>query len=210
MSLAAVLLAAGGSTRLGRPKQLLELNGETLVRRSARLAQEAGFDPVLVVLGARADDITPALEGLALTVIRNEGWEEGMASSIRAGISALPEAVSGAVFLLCDQPAMDLGLLQRLRNAFEEDPSRPKACAYGGSAGIPAIFPRSDFGALTALHGDKGAKTLLGEADLVPFPGGESDLDTPEDLERWLISCRVQKDENSPRRHREGTESTEK
>ena len=186
MNLAAILLAAGGSTRLGRPKQLLELEGEPMVRRCARLAMEAGFDPVLVVLGAGAEEIEPALAGLWVSVLHNAGWSEGLASSIRVGVAAVPGDRAGAAILLCDQPALSLGLLLDLRLAFESEASRPVACAYGGSAGIPAIFPRGDFRALAVLKGDRGAKALLGEARTVPFPGGEADLDTPEDMERHL------------------------
>jgi CTP:molybdopterin cytidylyltransferase MocA len=186
MRLAAVVLAAGGSARLGRPKQLLEIGGETLVRRAARLALEAGFDPVLVVLGAQAREIAQALEGLALTILENRGWEEGLASSIRAGVAALPQSVEGAAFLLCDQPALELGVLRDLRRTFEADPSRPAGCAYAASVGIPALFPRSYFQALAELGGDKGAKGLLREASLVAFPAGQTDLDTPEDVEGWL------------------------
>lgn len=186
MKIAAVLLAAGASRRLGHPKQLLQLDGEALVRRAARLALEAGFQPVLVVLGAHASVISPSLEGLAVTLLQNGGWEEGLASSIRVGVAALPGDAAGAAFLVCDQPALDLDLLLDLRRRFVEDPSRPAACAYGGSAGIPAVFPRADFATLSSLQGDTGAKALLGGATRIPFPGGAADLDRPEDVEQNL------------------------
>lgn len=186
MKLAAVLLAAGGSTRLGRPKQLLEFQGETLVRRAAHCALEAGFAPLHVVLGARAEEVSGALEGLDLNILRNEAWEEGLASSIRTGVAALPVDAAGALLLVCDQPALHAGLLRSLGELFRADPSRPSACAYGGSAGIPAILPRDHFPALLALKGDRGAKALLGDAQLLPFPGGEADVDTPADAEKLL------------------------
>jgi molybdenum cofactor cytidylyltransferase len=184
--LGAILLAAGGSTRLGRPKQLLELEGEVLLRRAARFALEAGFSPLHVVLGARAGEVAGALVGLDVTILRNEAWEEGLASSIRTGVAALPEDVDGTLLLVCDQPALDAALLRSLGGLFHGDPSRPAACAYGGSAGIPAILPRSHFHALLALKGDRGAKALLGDARLLPFPGGDEDVDTPADAARLL------------------------
>jgi molybdenum cofactor cytidylyltransferase len=188
----AVLLAAGASRRLGAPKQLAEISGETLVRRAARAALEAGCAPVVVVLGAEGDAVEDALRGLPLERVRNEAWREGMASSLRAGLAALEAAAPeghGALLLLVDQPAVDAALLRRLLARFAEGGgARIAACAYGGGHGAPAIFPRSLFPALAALRGDRGAKALLAarRAELlaVDFPAGELDVDTAEDLER--------------------------
>jgi len=190
--IAAVLLAAGASRRFGRPKQLAELGGEPLVRRAARAALAAGCDPVVVVLGAQAGAVAGALAGLPLTQLRNEAWEEGMAGSLRAGLAAADEAAPaarGALLLVADQPAVDAALLGRLLARFEEGgAARPVACAYGGSHGVPAILPRSLFPELAALRGDRGAKAVLAahRAELleVPFPDGELDVDTEEDLAR--------------------------
>lgn len=186
MSVAAVLLAAGASRRLGRPKQLVAFAGEAMVRRAARLCLEAGLDPVLVVLGCAADEVAAALEGLAVSTVGNPGWEEGMAASLRAGVAAVPPGCPAAVLLPCDQPALSSGLLAALVQAHRADPAATVACAYGGGVGVPALFPRSRFAEFKALRGDRGAKALLAGAAAVPFPGGEVDLDTPEDLESLL------------------------
>jgi CTP:molybdopterin cytidylyltransferase MocA len=186
MNPAAVILAAGASVRLGRPKQLLEMVGETLIRRSARLCKEAGFDPVVVVLGSSAAEVAAALDGLAVSCLINAGWTEGMASSIRIGIGSLPEKTSGVLLLPCDQPALSLHLLREFRKVHESSPGTTLASCYGGGAGIPALFPRQRFPELELLQGDRGAKGLVGDAVLLSFPGGELDFDTPEDVEAWL------------------------
>ena len=110
-----------------------------------------------------------------------------MASSIRAGIAALPPDSEGVIILTVDQPSVDADLLQRLLALAAEGPARPVACAYGGSLGIPAILPRRLFPDLLALRGDRGAKAILLRegANALPFPDGEADLDTPEDIDRF-------------------------
>jgi len=186
MSPAAVLLAAGASLRLGRPKQLLELNGESLVRRSARLCLEAGFDPVVVVLGCSAEEMAPALAGLAVSCLVNNDWPQGMASSIGVGVASLPEEASGVLLLPCDQPALSPELLREFGRLHGADPDAILASEYGGGAGVPALFPRRRFAELQGLRGDRGAKGLLGEAKRILFLGGEIDFDSPEDVEAWL------------------------
>jgi molybdenum cofactor cytidylyltransferase len=180
----AIILAAGASRRLGRPKQLVELEGESLLRRAARAAL-AGCAPVLVVVGSRAGDMTANLAGLPVTVIGNPAWEEGMASSIRAGIQALPPGAAGVLFMVCDQIAVDGALVRRLLEAWRDHPDAVIACGYAGTRGTPSIFPARSFPELLELQGDRGARGLLqGEAVVVPFPEGEADVDVPEDLPR--------------------------
>jgi molybdenum cofactor cytidylyltransferase len=124
--------------------------------------------------------------------VLNDGFEEGIASSIRAGVAAVgasTRSCDGVLLLLVDQPRVDAALLRRLLARFEEGGGeRIAACAYGGGVGAPAVFPRAHFDALAALRGDRGAKAVLqGERERVlevPFPGGALDLDTPEDLAR--------------------------
>lgn len=186
MNPAAIVLAAGGSRRLGRPKQLLELQGEALVRRAARLCLESGFDPVLVVLGSSAAEVEAALAGLTVRCVANPDWPEGMATSIRAGLKALPAGVGAVLLLPCDQPAVSADLLQRFRRAHAGSPGTTFASAYAGGAGIPALFPGSRFAELAGLRGDRGAKALLEGAELIPFAEGAFDIDTEEDLEAWL------------------------
>ncbi len=179
---AGLILAAGAGRRMGGPKALVTVDGETLLRRAAQSALEAGCSPVVAVVGLWE----PGLGDLAVHRVVNGEAKEGMASSIRVGIAALPEEVQAVLILTVDQPAVDGPLLKRLLILAAEDPLRPVACAYGGTLGIPAVLPRRLFPDLLALSGDRGAKAILlrEQAAALVFPGGEADLDTPEDLER--------------------------
>ncbi|HUL61253.1 MAG TPA: nucleotidyltransferase family protein [Anaeromyxobacteraceae bacterium] len=184
----AVVLAAGGSTRLGRPKQLLVLGGEPLVRRAARAALEAGLSPVVVVVGAAADGVRAAIAGLPVAAVENAGWAEGIGSSIRAGIAALARAgAPAAAVVLCDQPRLDAAHLARLAATWRAG-AAIAASAYGGARGVPAVFDASVFGELASLAGDRGARAVISRDPArvaeVPFPGGEEDVDRPEDWER--------------------------
>jgi molybdenum cofactor cytidylyltransferase len=178
VSVAAVVLAAGSSSRLGEPKQLVRLGGENLLERAVRVACEAGCAPVVVVLGAGAEMIRSQCSMGDARVLVNEGWEEGMASSIRLGMGIL-EDVEGVVLMTCDQPAVTVGHLSRLMVGDEV-----KASRYAGRNGIPAFFPAGVFGDLMELRGDKGARELLVGAGFVELEGGELDLDTRGDLEQ--------------------------
>lgn len=185
MSVAAILLAAGASRRMGQLKQLMALDGETLVHRVARAALQAGCDPMLVVLGHEAEAVGAALFGLPCTQVANSAWKEGMASSIRAGIRAVPQTAVAALVLACDQPAVDADFLRSLMKAQSLEPGRIAAAAYGGAMGIPALFPRRCFEDLERLTGDRGARALLEEDDVLTLPllGGQMDIDTLLDYE---------------------------
>ncbi len=177
--MAAVILAAGASRRLGEPKQLVRLGGETLLERSVRIAFEAGCHPVIVVLGASSAAILSQSVLGPAQVVLNPIWEEGMASSIRVGVEALPPETGAVILLACDQPAVTAGHLGRLAS---EAPGEPVASAYAGRHGVPAYFPVSNFKELLQLRGDQGARHLLAAARTLPLPGGEIDVDTPESL----------------------------
>jgi len=167
---------------MGGPKALLRVGDETLLRRMARVALEAGCAPVLAVVG----DWAPGLDDLAVQILVNTGAVEGMASSLRLGIAALPLETGAALLLTVDQPAVDAALLKSLLILAARDPHRPAACAYADTLGIPAVVPRRLFPELTALHGEQGAKPILLREGAValPFPEGAFDLDTPADLDR--------------------------
>jgi len=187
---AAIVLAAGASGRLGQPKQLLRHGGETMLARAVRLAGEAGAAPVIAVLGAEQERIRAAVVFGNAIVVVNSDWELGMATSIQAGLRAVDEhvpQVGGALILACDQPRLTAAHLEALLAAFAADSGLAiVASAYAGKTGVPAVFPRQVFAALHGLSGDQGARALLMEPPckliLLPFPGGEIDIDVPDDL----------------------------
>lgn len=181
MKCAAVVLAAGASRRLGTPKQLIRIGGETLLERTIRICCEAECEPIVVVLGAAADRITSACSLDQTTVVVNEAWQEGMASSIASGVSELEDGVEGCVIITCDMPAVSAHHLRTLRETGEMT-----ASAYSGRHGVPAYFPRSAFAQLAALSGDTGARDLLKACLTIPLAGGELDIDTPQDFERAI------------------------
>jgi molybdenum cofactor cytidylyltransferase len=189
-SVAAIVLAAGASRRLGQPKQLLMHGGETLLDRAIRLIGEAGAPPILVVLGADHERIRANVNMRRAIPVINDKWELGIATSIHAGLAALdaiaPEA-AGTVVMSCDQPRLTAEHLSALIGTFcaQSVPSIA-ASVYAGVRGIPAVFPRQAFADLLALSGDRGARALLASPPCpvieVDFHGGEIDIDTPEDL----------------------------
>jgi molybdenum cofactor cytidylyltransferase len=187
---AAIVLAAGVSSRLGQPKQLLMHGGETLLERTIRLANEAGAAPVITVLGANFAIIRASIGGTNSIHVINEHWEQGISTSIHAGLESLEDSApnaAGALILACDQARLTADHLRALIEAFaaQEEPSIA-ASAYAGVLGVPSVFPRMAFAGLRALRGDKGARSLLVHPPCpmiaVPFPGGEVDIDRPEDL----------------------------
>jgi molybdenum cofactor cytidylyltransferase len=189
----AVVLAAGSSSRMGRPKQILRYRGESLLRRAALAALGAGCGPVVVVTGAHAELSRRELEGLDVREVLNELWETGMASSVRAGVECLvgvsPD-VDAAVFILCDQPHVNAETVSGLVAAHRVTGRPVVASAYGGGFGVPALFGRELFGELSQLEGAAGAKRVIEmhapEAHFLSFPRGEVDLDTPDDLARLV------------------------
>jgi len=188
-SIGAIVLAAGGSRRLGFPKQLLTFRGSPLVARAAAAALDAGAHPVIVVLGADSDLAVPVLMGIdGITTVINEGWRSGVASSLTAGIAALLEHgdFDGFLVTLVDQPKIGAAALQRLIDAFD-DSHRIVASSYAETIGVPAIFGKEFADELLKLTGDTGAKQfLLDDTDrvtLVEMPEAEMDIDTVNDID---------------------------
>ena len=185
----AVVLAAGSSSRMGSPKQTLSYRCESLLRRAALAALGAGCRPVVVVTGAHAELSRRELDGLDVREVLNPLWETGMASSVRAGVEALIGAdAAAAVLLLCDQPHVTADIISGLVAAHRATGCPVVASAYGGGFGVPAVFGRPLFAELARLEGAAGAKQVIkrhaSEAHFLPFPGGEVDVDTPEDFSR--------------------------
>jgi molybdenum cofactor cytidylyltransferase len=175
---AALILAAGASRRLGRPKQTVLFHGESLLDRAVRLALDAGLTPVLVVVPEAAPFAKP-LRNLRCIVFENPAAGEGIASSIRTGIDeAMRLKVPGIVVMACDQPALTAVHLRALCDA----PEQTTGSAYAGRVGIPAYFPASSFPSLLTLTGDTGARDLLRQARPVTCEALSLDIDTDHDL----------------------------
>ena len=190
MSIVAIILAAGGSRRLGQPKQLLNCEGETLLNRAIRLAFDAGASPVLAVLGSEFEHILKSICAPGVIPVRNDQWRQGMGRSIAVGMRALsvcaPET-DGVLLMGCDQPRLTADHLRSLIDAFVSHGGPAiAASSYACVRAIPAIFPHETFGKLRALSEDKGARSIIEQAPLpvvaVEFAGGEVDIDAPEDL----------------------------
>ncbi len=186
-----LILAAGASVRMGRPKQLLEWAGEPMVRRMARIGMQVGCGPVWVVAGAHAEEVLTAIEDLPVESFFFPGWAEGMGASLRAGLAAMLQSrlsLEAALVLLVDQPLVDTAYLNQLVMHFRRSGMAITASAYAGTLGPPAIFSKDLFPELLLLEGEKGAKSLLhrhpGACFSVPFPSGAYDLDTPGDWEK--------------------------
>jgi molybdenum cofactor cytidylyltransferase len=188
---ALLLLAAGASTRLGRPKQLLPYHGRTLLRHAAETAVASGCTPIILVTGALHEALVAEVLDLPIQAIHNAEWEMGMASSIRAGLSALAETQPAAVLImLTDQPLVTPELLRELVARQRQTQAPIVAAAYGDTLGVPAIFAKAVFPELLQLQGQQGAGRLIASLGAavgrVPFPTGLLDVDTPADYAALL------------------------
>jgi molybdenum cofactor cytidylyltransferase len=183
----AILLAAGASSRLGSPKQLLNWHNRPLLAHSIGQAQAVLSERVIVVLGANSDAIQTAVDLSAVKIIANPDWQQGVASSIRAGVQALSDTATAALILLCDQPLINADHLQALLNVWQDNQHHIVASQYPNSVGVPALFPADYFPSLLALTGDKGAKALLTKfADkllTISLPEAELDIDNSADFD---------------------------
>lgn len=185
-----ILLAAGESRRMGSSKQLLILNGETLLRRAINEATKVKNAPLTVVLGARFEQHLSVVSDFPnIQVVTNPNWAEGIGSSIKAGLSSVAgESPDGVLFFVCDQPFLTAEHLINLITVFNEH-SGIVASSYGGVRGVPAVFPRNHYSVLLNLDNHEGARRVIeagiDEVISIDFPGGEIDLDTPDDVLRF-------------------------
>ena len=183
--LAAVVLAAGAAARFGSAKQLAELDGSSLVVRTVRALAPVCDAGVLVVTGAWHEAVTAALAAEPARCVYNPRWREGIAASLRQGIGALGGDVDAVLVALADQPGLGSPEYRALADAWRAAPQQPAAAVYHDQPGVPAIFPRSAWPGLARLHGDRGARAVLRDAqDLtrVAIPAAAWDVDEPADL----------------------------
>lgn len=186
---AGVVLAAGSSSRLGANKLLLTVGSETLVRRAARQALEAGLSPVVVVVGFQAELVLAALEGLPVEPVVNQDFASGMNGSVRAGIAQVPADCDAALIALADMPLVGSGMLAEMVTRFRAGREPLVISLYGDVQAPPTLYARSIFPALGAAPGEGSGRRVVGEqrdrAAVLHWPAALlADLDRPEDVER--------------------------
>jgi molybdenum cofactor cytidylyltransferase len=204
--IAGIVLAAGRSSRLGRPKQLLPVDGEPLIRQTLRHVLASSLDQVILVVGHEADEVRNAVAGLPVICVFNPDAAAGQSTSVRSGIAAVRPEVEAAVFILGDQPGLDPNVIDALIGAWRE--SRPPVVAplYADRMGNPVLFDRRVFPELVLLEGDAGARPVVrayqesGELQLVPIAGAAPpDVDTEADYEALITEMSTEPKRVTPR-----------
>jgi molybdenum cofactor cytidylyltransferase len=192
-NIGAVILAAGGSSRLGQPKPLIKYRGKTLLRGIIDATIEAGCSPIVVVTGSDDDKIDIELKQSGATIAQNQNWRRGIGTSIRAGVQRLIEIapkMDAILLLVCDQPFVGARIIKQLMARRRETKKEIVASSYGNTLGVPALFDRSCFAELLALDDESGAKKIiLSNRERVAefsFPDGKIDIDTAADYEKLL------------------------
>ena len=183
-----IILAAGSSSRLGQPKQLLVYKNKNLLQHAIDEATAINTGEVMVVVGAKNDEIVSKIYTKSVQIVHNENWSEGMSSSIRAGLSALLKEntfLASVIIMLCDQPFVSTQLLNEIYEAKRTNNKGIVACFYKETAGVPALFASKYFAQLLSLQGNEGAKKIVmmngDDVATIPFPLGETDIDTMQD-----------------------------
>jgi molybdenum cofactor cytidylyltransferase len=185
----AIVLAAGAARRMGQLKQLLPFSGTTLLGHAIQQARQAAFERVVVVLGAEAGRVSEAIRPSSVETVTNESWQDGMGSSIAAGLAYLEatgDRLPAVAILLADQPFVRSEHLLALRELLDNTGLSVAAAEYSGKLGVPALFRRDKFSLLSGLPPDAGARHLLRHPDLpiarYPLEEAAVDIDTPADL----------------------------
>jgi molybdenum cofactor cytidylyltransferase len=185
-----VILAAGSSSRLGKPKQLLEFDGMNLLNHAIIEATNSNTCSVVVVLGDNADLIANKIDRDIAIIVKNENWDEGIASSVRLGIGTLLSqipSIDAVIFMTCDQPYISSSVLNELMIKYQQTGKPIVTSNYGEATGPPALFHKSFFPELMGLKGDVGARKIIqqhgDQVATVSFPQGKIDIDTKEDYE---------------------------
>lgn len=189
-----VLLAAGSSSRLGRPKQLLQYKGKSLLSKAIDIATAASVHPLVVVVGANVDSVIKEINATNVVVAINKKWAEGMATSIVCGLKALLQkhpTTDSVIFMMCDQPFVTTAFLKNLITTWQQTGKPIVASGYENTVGTPALFDKIFFDELLQLKGDTGARKLIqqhkDEVVTILFADGKIDIDTEEDYENLLI-----------------------
>lgn len=189
-----IILAAGASTRMGKPKQLLPYKGRSLLRHITEVAIASGSQPIIIVLGANAEIIKPEICQLPVQIVENLKWADGMSSSIQTGIkavNALRQKIEAVVITLCDQPFVSPQVIHQIIEAYRLTDKAIVASEYADTLGVPALFNHTFFSELTTLQQGEGAKQIIkkyiNQVTSVPFLQGKIDIDTPDDYEQLQI-----------------------
>jgi molybdenum cofactor cytidylyltransferase len=195
MDIGIIVLAAGSSSRMGRSKQLLEIDGQPLLCSCVNQALAVNPSHIVVVLGANEKPHRELLEKLPVKIVSNFYWKTGMGSSIKTGLNYLLQSGSeldAVILMVCDQPALTSEHLVKLIEKFQERKKAIIASSYSNSNGVPVLFGRSFFSNLLLLNDDQGAKKIVqqfpDQVDAVVFPKGSIDLDTEDDYQNFLKS----------------------
>ncbi len=187
---AAVILAAGGSSRFGNSKPLLLWRDKPFIRQVAETALQVGLDPVVVVTGYTADRVKAALDGLQVQVIYNPDWTSGQAMSVISGVSALPARIGAAIFLLADQPQVSPTIITALLERHRQSLAPIVAPLVQGKRANPVLFDRSTFASLMTISGDSGGRQVFSRFKVSWLEWNDAnlllDVDTPEDYQRLL------------------------
>lgn len=185
-----VILAGGASTRLGRPKQLLQYRGKTLLNHAVNEAINAKADAVVVILGKNADLFEGEIDNQEVSVVINKNWKEGMASSVRLGLDTLLKSkpyIDAVILMVCDQPHISSSVLNELITKQQKTTKQIVTCNYGESIGPPALFHKKYFRDLAKLNGDVGARNIIEQnmhdVAMILFPEGNIDIDTEADYD---------------------------
>lgn len=191
--IAIIILAAGASTRMGTPKQLLFYQGRTLLRQITEVAIASVCKPAIVVLGSNADKMRAEINSLPIVVVENLQWSVGMSASINSGMEVLRTLgnnLEAVVLTVCDQPLISPQIINQLVETYHFTKKPIIACEYANTLGVPALFDHTLFSELTALQGTQGAKQIIynhiHQVIPISFPQGAIDIDTPENYQQLL------------------------
>jgi len=189
-SVAGIVLAAGGASRFGEPKQLLLWGGKPLVRHVAEKALQAGLSSVIVVGGEHLSALRQALDGLPISLVHNPAWRRGQSGSVRVGVGAVPPSETGALILLADQPQVPVELLVELKARHAATQADIVAPRVHGRRANPVLWHRRTFDDLSTLSGDVGGRVLFSKYDVAWVPWEDEwlhfDVDTPADYRELL------------------------